>query len=83
MLLYYYYASVQKGSSKAKKEELFPFPSEDMIQETGELNTQKELASQPYITSRGLLLLVTNHILKALANVTKTKHLKWYLGRQA
>ena len=69
-----YYSDIHKGSSKAEEKDLFPFPTEDMIQEIGELHTLE--TSHPSIPCPGLTTLVTENVLKALANITKTKHLE-------
>lgn len=71
-----YYSGIHKGSSKAEERNLFPFPIEDMIQETAELHTHSVETSHPSTPCLGLMTSVTENILKALANITKTKHLE-------
>ena len=70
-----YYSGIHKGSSKAEEKDLFPFPTEDMIQETGDPHTHSVETSHPSTPCLGLIILVTENILKALANITKAKHL--------
>lgn len=68
------YSGVHKGARKPEKEELFVFPIEHRIQEISKPNILQKLAIQPYSANKELLTLVMDHILKALANVTKTKY---------